>query len=149
MADIKQLLEGAAVKAVNLKGKTAAVFGSYGWTGEAPNLAVEILKFKFEMKITEPPLLSNFAPNQSILDQCKAFGKRVSESILTKSATTVPKQESQENSKYACKVCGYVYDPALGDSNANIPPGTPFEALPETWVCPICGATKDQFEKTS
>jgi len=49
-------------------------------------------------------------------------------------------------SKYVCTLCGYVYDPASGDPDNNIPPGTPFEQLPDDWVCPVCGASKDQFE---
>ena len=49
--------------------------------------------------------------------------------------------------KYQCSVCGYIYDPEQGDSESNIPPGMPFEKLPEGWVCPVCGADKDQFEK--
>lgn len=48
--------------------------------------------------------------------------------------------------KYKCSVCGYVYDPAQGDPDNGIAPGTPFENLPESWVCPVCGATKDMFE---
>lgn len=80
--DVKQLFEKAAVKAVNLKGKIGATFGSYGWTGEATKLVIEIMKFKFEMKVNEPPLLSNFEPNQKSLELCKALGKRVSESTM-------------------------------------------------------------------
>jgi rubredoxin len=49
--------------------------------------------------------------------------------------------------KYECTVCGYIYDPELGDPDANIPAGTPFEELPDDWVCPICGAPKSDFEK--
>lgn len=49
--------------------------------------------------------------------------------------------------KYKCTVCGYIYDPALGDKDSGINPGTSFEALPNDWVCPVCGATKDKFEK--
>ncbi|MGB9776526.1 MAG: rubredoxin [Anaerolineae bacterium] len=49
--------------------------------------------------------------------------------------------------KWECMVCGYIYDPAQGDPSRGIPPGTPFEALPEDWSCPDCGATKDMFEK--
>jgi flavin reductase (DIM6/NTAB) family NADH-FMN oxidoreductase RutF/rubredoxin len=49
--------------------------------------------------------------------------------------------------KYECTVCGYVYDPAEGDPENNIEPGTPFKDLPEDWVCPICGAEKSEFEK--
>jgi rubredoxin len=48
--------------------------------------------------------------------------------------------------KYVCSVCGFVYDPAQGDPDNNVPPGTPFENLPDNWVCPVCGAAKSQFE---
>lgn len=50
--------------------------------------------------------------------------------------------------KYKCTVCGYVYDPSTGDPAANIAPNTPFEKLPDGWVCPVCGVGKDMFEKT-
>jgi rubredoxin len=46
---------------------------------------------------------------------------------------------------YQCGICGYLYEPANGDSEGNIPPNTAFENLPDNWVCPICGAGKDQF----
>lgn len=48
--------------------------------------------------------------------------------------------------KYVCSVCGYVYDPALGDPDSGIAPGTPFKDLPADWVCPVCGAEKKDFE---
>jgi rubredoxin len=51
--------------------------------------------------------------------------------------------------KYVCQVCGYVYDPAAGDPDGGIGPGTPFEDLPDDWTCPVCGASKDDFEKES
>lgn len=47
--------------------------------------------------------------------------------------------------RYVCGICGYVYDPAVGDPDAGIGEGVPFERLPEDWVCPICGAAKDEF----
>ena len=49
--------------------------------------------------------------------------------------------------KYKCQVCGYIYEPENGDPDNNIPAGTPFEKLPEDWVCPLCGVGKDQFEE--
>jgi rubredoxin len=49
--------------------------------------------------------------------------------------------------KYECTVCGYIYDPAVGDPDSNIPPGTSFEKLPDDWVCPMCGAAKSEFKK--
>lgn len=47
--------------------------------------------------------------------------------------------------KYVCDVCGHVYDPADGDPDSGIAPGTPFEDLPDDWECPLCGVSKDQF----
>ena len=47
--------------------------------------------------------------------------------------------------KYTCDVCGYVYDPAVGDPENGIPAGTSFEDLDENWVCPLCGVGKDMF----
>ena len=50
--------------------------------------------------------------------------------------------------KYVCLVCGYIYDPAEGDPDNDVDPGTKFEDIPDDWVCPVCGAGKDQFEET-
>ncbi|MDD4532792.1 MAG: rubredoxin [Bacilli bacterium] len=47
--------------------------------------------------------------------------------------------------KYVCTVCGYVYDPAVGDPDGGVEPNTPFEDIPEDWVCPVCGAAKSDF----
>jgi rubredoxin len=49
--------------------------------------------------------------------------------------------------KYVCQICGYVYDPAAGDPGNGIEPGTPFDELPDSWECPVCGASKEDFEK--
>ena len=49
--------------------------------------------------------------------------------------------------KYRCTVCDWVYDPAAGDTESGIAPGTAFEDIPEDWGCPVCGVSKDQFEK--
>ena len=56
----------------------------------------------------------------------------------------LPKEETKMK-KYVCNVCGYVYDPAVGDPDGGIAPGTAFEDIPEDWVCPVCGVGKDQF----
>ncbi|MEA3508430.1 MAG: rubredoxin [Synergistota bacterium] len=48
--------------------------------------------------------------------------------------------------KYECTVCGYVYDPAMGDPDADVAAGTSFDDLPEGWVCPVCGVATDMFE---
>ena len=48
--------------------------------------------------------------------------------------------------KWVCTVCGWVYDPAVGDPENGVQPGTPFEDVPDDWVCPECGAAKAEFE---
>ena len=48
--------------------------------------------------------------------------------------------------KYICKICDYIYDPEVGDPDQGVAPGTAFEDLPDTWVCPECGMGKDEFE---
>ena len=48
--------------------------------------------------------------------------------------------------KYVCTVCNWIYDPAVGDPDSGIAPGTPFEAIPDDWSCPLCGVTKEEFE---
>ena len=50
-----------------------------------------------------------------------------------------------EEAKYQCNICGYVYDPEVGDSSQSVEPGTPFERLPDDWTCPECGAGKEEF----
>jgi rubredoxin len=47
--------------------------------------------------------------------------------------------------RYVCNVCGYIYDPAEGDPDNGVDTGTSFDDLPEDWICPVCGASKDDF----
>jgi len=82
--EFKNLFEEAAVKGISLKGKVGAAFGSYGWTGEAPKLIMEIMKYKFEMQVSETPLLARYLPDQKMLADCKAFGKRIAETLMSK-----------------------------------------------------------------
>jgi len=48
--------------------------------------------------------------------------------------------------KYECIPCGYIYDPAIGDEDGGITPGTAFEDIPDDWQCPVCSASKEDFE---
>ena len=57
------------------------------------------------------------------------------------------KKKEDKMDKFVCKICGYVYEPELGDPDNGIEAGTKFEDLPENWVCPVCGAGKKDFEK--
>ena len=82
-----------------------------------------------------------------------AYYHEVKKGKSPKTAPTYIKEESQKEvkkvEKYVCTVCGYVYDPEVGDPDSGIKPGTPFEELPDDWVCPVCGAGKEDFERES
>jgi flavodoxin I len=80
--DIKMLFEEAATKNINLKGKVGAAFGSYGWSGEAPKLVLEIMKNKFEMNVTEPSLLIKYTPDTAGLEKCREFGRKLAEKLV-------------------------------------------------------------------
>jgi rubredoxin len=54
--------------------------------------------------------------------------------------------ETTETELWICVACGLVYDPEEGDPDGGIPPGTAFADIPDTWVCPVCGVTKEEFE---
>jgi rubredoxin/flavin reductase (DIM6/NTAB) family NADH-FMN oxidoreductase RutF len=61
---------------------------------------------------------------------------------------TVAKEDKLLMQKYICTVCNYIYDPLAGDPDGGIKPGTAFEDIPDSWVCPVCGAKKSEFVKT-
>jgi len=78
-----------------------------------------------------------------------AYYHQVKRGTTPKTAATYVKEEKKPVTtvKYQCTVCGYIYDPEKGDPDGGIAPGTPFEKIPDDWVCPVCGASKEQFEK--
>jgi flavorubredoxin len=82
--DFKKIFLEAAAEGISLKDKVGAVFGSYGWSGEAPKLILEIIKYKFEMKTIEPPLLVKYTPDTTALNDCRNFGKKISESLMNR-----------------------------------------------------------------
>jgi flavin reductase (DIM6/NTAB) family NADH-FMN oxidoreductase RutF/rubredoxin len=81
-----------------------------------------------------------------------AYYQQVKGGKSPKNAPTYVKDEPavaapQAGTRYVCSVCGYVYDPAKGDPDGGIAPGTRFEDIPDSWTCPVCGAEKSKFEK--
>ncbi len=67
--------------------------------------------------------------------------------MLGKNSLQMHKKGECKMDTWVCLVCGYVYDPAEGDPDNGVAPGTAFEDIQEDWVCPLCGVGKDQFEK--
>ena len=84
-SDMKNLLEAASKDEIDLKGKVGAAFGSYGWSGEAPNLLLEIMKNRFEMDVVEPALRIKYNPDPKGMDECRELGKTVAEKMLKSS----------------------------------------------------------------
>ena len=78
-----------------------------------------------------------------------AYYQRVKRGTTPKTAPSyIAKEEVKPKlAKYECSVCGYIYDPEMGDADGGIKPGTAFEDIPDSWVCPVCGASKDKFVK--
>ena len=97
----------------------------------------------FIAKLTAAGLLKEGVP------MTYAYYQEVKKGSVPKTAPSfVPEtKEKAALNKYECSVCGYVYEPELGDPESGIAPGTAFEDLPENWVCPVCGAGKTVFEQ--
>lgn len=99
----------------------------------------------FLARVTEGAITSDAEP------MTYAYYHQVKRGKAPQTAPTYIKEEKkampEKLAKYTCQVCGYVYDPEVGDPDGGIQPGTPFEEIPDDWVCPICGVGKLQFEK--
>ena len=78
-----------------------------------------------------------------------AYYHQVKRGTTPKTAPTYRKEETAATAlpRHQCTICGYVYDPAQGDADSGIAPGTDFKNLPANWTCPVCGASKDQFKQ--
>jgi rubredoxin len=63
------------------------------------------------------------------------------------SSSSESKRRRIRMDRYVCTICGYVYDPELGDPDNGVAPGTKWDAVPDDWECPVCGASKEDFEK--
>jgi flavorubredoxin len=79
---MKRFLKDVEVKKIDLKEKLGAAFGSYGWSGEAPGLVIDIMINKFDMKVTESPLLVKRTPNLTMIEKCREFGKKIGEELI-------------------------------------------------------------------
>ena len=94
-------------------------------------------------EITEAEVLLEGAP------MTYAYYQEVKRGSVPKTAPAFVQKEEPKTvkaDKYECSVCGYVYDPEMGDPENSIAPGTPFDKLPGDWTCPVCGAGKDAFK---
>lgn len=97
-------------------------------------------------RVLSSELLSDAAP--LTYDYYRAVKKGISpKNAPTYINKNLNLKEDKKMSKYRCTICGYEYDPKVGDPDGNIAAGTAFEDIPDDWTCPICGASKEDFEK--
>lgn len=146
-------------------GKTANKFKQteHITTGNGTPVVTQASVAWFECKVTQKVdvgthiLFIGEILDAKLLDEAKepltyAWYREVKKGVAPKNAPThIQENVSEKNAKpgmkkYKCLVCGHIYDPAEGDPDAGIPPGTPFSDLPDAWQCPVCGVSKDNFE---
>lgn len=127
------------IKGLKFKGKKAAAFGSYGWSGDAPKqISDKLAEAGFE--IVAEPYKALWVPDEKAIEACRAYGESFVKALCDDAEEGKDAMVSAGGGKYVCPVCGYVYDPAEHD-------GVAFEDLPDDWKCPICKVSKSKFEK--
>jgi flavorubredoxin/rubredoxin len=134
----------AALLANALRPKTAfaSVIGSFGWGGrlvETLQSLMPALKIDFL-----PPVLAKGLPRAKDYAALDALADSIRKRIGQPQEQ--PQARDEAAGKYVCPVCRYIYDPAKGDPAGGIPPGTPFDKIPDNWVCPICRVSKKMFK---
>ena len=137
------------MKGLKPKNKTGLAFGSYGWgRGAVASIERELKAVGFSL---EQNLEIQYVPDEASLMKCLTLGTALASKFMEakKTEEQIQEKEAKAARSWRCMVCGYVYDPAKGDSERGIQPGIKFEDLPSDWTCPICGAQKDQFEEIS
>ena len=134
--------------ALRPKAKLISVIGSFGWGGKlAEPLQALIPSLKAEFL---PPVLAKGLPREkdyAALDAlAEAIHVRSAQLQPPQAAQAQPAPQSASRDKFICTVCRYIYDPAKGDPAGGITPGTPFEKIPDNWICPICRVPKSMFK---
>jgi flavorubredoxin/rubredoxin len=131
--------------ALRPKIKFISVIGSFGWGGKlAETIKSLTSNLKAEML---PPVLVKGLPKKTDLEALDALAAAVP--IVPKHPLPELKKSDSEEITYMCQVCHYVYDSEKGDPDGGIAPGTPFENIPDNWVCPLCHMPKRMFKTKS
>ena len=133
------------LKQLKFKNKKAAAFGCYGWSGESVKILQEQLR-NAGFEVIDENIRSLWNPEEEDFAGIPALVTSLIGSVAAEAAEE-EKEEGPKLAKYQCGPCGYIYDPAEGDPDSGIAPGTAFEDLPDDWCCPVCGVGKDMFEK--
>lgn len=158
------------ITGLRFRNKRAAAFGSYGWTGGAVDrIQTRLMDAGFDISLS---LKAKWRPDGSALAECRAHGRQLARQWAlhpldapspvsaheateltpavaaaaqpTMAAPTGPALD--EDQSMLCTVCQWIYDPALGEPDQLVAPGTPWAQVPESFLCPGCGIGKEVFE---
>jgi flavorubredoxin/rubredoxin len=131
--------------ALQPKARYLSVIGSFGWGGRL----VETLQGLMQNMKAEflPPVVVRGLPREKDYAALDALAESFKSKLagIQAAAQAPAAEQAATTDKYLCPVCRYVYDPLIGDPAGGIPPGTPFEKIPDDWVCPVCRVSKKMF----
>lgn len=123
-----------------MKGRRAAVFGCYGWSGEGNKVLREMMT-NAGFDVVDPEIKCSWNPENSDLEQAAG----IADALLSGESASAD-APAESSGKWKCP-CGYIYDPAKGDPDHGVPAGTPWEKVPDDWTCPVCHLPKSAFTK--
>lgn len=132
------------IQGLRFTGKTAAAFGSHGWNGGAvERIAKRLQESGFR---TLDGLLTEWRPTDDALQASEALGARFAQVVQGEQVQTLDSGASEAvPQKMICKTCSWVYDPAVGEPNQGVEPGTIWSDVPASFLCPVCFMGKDDF----
>lgn len=158
MPKVAGMLEELA--GLRFRNKKAAAFGSYGWTGGAVDrVQTRLMDAGFDTALS---LKEKWRPDTDALEACREYGRTIARlwalhdlsvsepTASTRQATGVDPamlDKKPLGPRMQCSVCQWLYDPVKGEPQQDVPPNTPWEDVPETFLCPECGLGKDVFNE--
>lgn len=133
------------MQGLRFTGKTAAAFGSHGWSGGAVDRISSRLQDCGFMMMRG--IKAEWKPTEDAVTQCEAFGAEFARQFGIPACcdTGCGGAEKATSGKWICRTCSWVYDPELGEPNQGVPAGTAWEDVPESFLCPVCLMGKDDF----
>lgn len=136
------------LRQLKFRKKRAAAFGCYGWSGESVKILQQRLK-DAGFEVIGENVRSLWNPDESDFANIPALVTSLlgTEESSEAEETPVKSAAGINMARYQCGPCGYIYDPAKGDPDSGVAPGTAFEDLPDDWHCPVCGVSKEMFHK--
>ncbi|HFP0928307.1 TPA: anaerobic nitric oxide reductase flavorubredoxin [Escherichia coli] len=141
---------------LRFRNKRASAFGSHGWSGGAVDrLSTRLQDAGFEMSLS---LKAKWRPDQDALELCREHGREIARQwalapLPQSTVNTVVKEETSATTtadlgpRMQCSVCQWIYDPAKGEPMQDVAPGTPWNEVPDNFLCPECSLGKDVFEE--